>query len=569
MQKRRWAWRIGALALLAGLTGLVPGAVAQDDNLLANAGLERPYYAQGAPLRTVPQGWNLWVGAGQPESLPHTDLALALEGAVAWKLQQGARVFTAAAYQVVEGLEPGTRLRATASGRVFTCDDAATGCIIAEPPYRRSDPAAGAILKVGLDPAGGTDPLAEAVQWSAEAAAYDAWAELSVTATARAESVTVFLYMTQAEGLAFNQVYWDRAALVTLGADALATASPAATDPGESPPDVPPGIRPDGSVVHIVRAGDTLSGIVATYSQYGVTLESIAALNDRIRPTTRFLTPGQEIVILPPGSVDPATGWPVEAGETPAPTDPPPPSVTPEPGDPAPTATTAPTATVTPTDRPAPTAAPSDTPAPTGTPAPTNTPAPSVTPTNTPTRTPQPIAELPLAATQGMLCVSAYEDTNLNGAADEDEPPLPGAQIALAPGEEIVMLDDAEAARCLELPPGEYAVTVQMPDGYGPTGAEAAAITLASGREVRVAFGGAEGYEPPDAPSGKVLAASGASIPPGAVAPLDESAAESGANGDDSALDRLYDQSGYIMLGLAGIVAAGGMLLLLLRRPGE
>lgn len=289
---------------------------AQDDsspNLLVNGSLERPYYGQGAATRTVPQGWNLWVGAGAPEAFPHTDRVQVLDGEVSWNIKQGYVAFTAVAYQTVSGLNAGDVLKMIAFGWVYTCNDTENSCIIAEAPYRRSDAAAGASLRVGIDPAGGTDPNAASVKWSATSAPYDQWAEMSVIAEAEGSSVTVFLYMTQASGLALNNVYWDNASLIrteegtTVAVDQFA------------PFVSPQGVRPDGSIVHIVQSGDTLSSIAYAYSRYAVTIESIAALNEGMKPNTRFLQLGQEIMILPPGSVDPVTGQPSVSQPTVAP----------------------------------------------------------------------------------------------------------------------------------------------------------------------------------------------------------------------------------------------------------
>lgn len=277
-------------------------------NLLVNGSLERPYYGQGAATRTVPQGWNLWVGAGAPEAFPHTDKLQVIDGEVSWNVKQGFTAFTAAGYQTVSGLNTGDALKLTASGWVYTCNNTENSCIIAESPYRRSDTAAGASLKVGIDPTGGTDPNAASVKWSSSAAPYDQWAEMSVIAAAESSSVTVFLFMTQSSGLALNNVYWDNASLVRTEEGAAAVVEQYA------PFVAPQGVRPDGSIVHVVQSGDTLSSIAYAYSQYKVTNESIAALNEGMKPNTRFLQLGQEIMILPPGSFDPVTGQFVSAG---------------------------------------------------------------------------------------------------------------------------------------------------------------------------------------------------------------------------------------------------------------
>jgi len=320
MVKLRQVGMMGLLlALVIGAAVAWPGGSADaQTNLLVNGGMERPYQGQGAPTRTAPNGWSLWVGAGAPEAFPHTDPLQVIDGEVSWNVKQGDGAFTAAGYQRVGGLTPGTRLSFSAHAWLYTCNDRQYSCIIPDYPYRRSDPSAGASVKVGIDPTGGTDPLSANVVWSGGVAPYDQWATPSVVAEAKGDAVTVFLYMTQAQGLALNNVYWDGAQLVNTdepvtpgGAGAQSGAAPAAPPPvQEAPFVVPQGVRPDGSLVHVVQEGDTLSSIAYAYAQYGVTRESIAALNEGIQPTTPLLRPGQELVILAPGSVDPVTGLP-------------------------------------------------------------------------------------------------------------------------------------------------------------------------------------------------------------------------------------------------------------------
>ncbi len=305
--------------MIGGVWAPHPTVNAQDNpNLLTNGGLERPYYGQASATQTAPQGWTLWVGGGNPEAFPHNDPVQVLDGADSWNIHQGYTAFIAAGYQRVGGLTQGDALEMSAYGWAYTCNDTTNSCVIPEAPYRRSDTAAGVSMKVGIDPTGGTDPYAASVQWSGSAAPYDQWARLSVSAAAQGDTVTVFLFASQQAGLALNNVYWDNASLVrTNGVTVNASGTPIAAAPAQQavfsvaqPP------RPDGSIIHTVRQGDTLSGITYAYSEYGVTIQSIADLNEAIETNTRFLTVGQQIVILPPGSVDPETGDLLSPGQT-------------------------------------------------------------------------------------------------------------------------------------------------------------------------------------------------------------------------------------------------------------
>ncbi len=203
---KKWHSKLLILLLLAaaGWWGLYRVSAQEPPaNLLKNSSLESPYYGQGSQTRTVPHDWGLWIGAGDPNALPHNDPLQVLDGAVAWSIKQSGAVFTAAGYQQV-AVTPGDRLRASAYGWVYTCNDAIKSCAVADPPYHRSDPSAGASMRIGIDPAGGLDPLAASIKWSAALAPYDQWAEMSVTAVAENSTITVFLYMTQAQGLVLN-----------------------------------------------------------------------------------------------------------------------------------------------------------------------------------------------------------------------------------------------------------------------------------------------------------------------------------------------------------------------------
>lgn len=566
------------IALLAAVVmGWLPRqpAAAQGTNLLANASLERPYYGQGAPTRTAPQGWNLWVGAGAPDAVPYTDRSRVRDGEASWQIKQPGAAFTAAAFQRVEGVTPGETLRAQVYAWLFACGNAQTGCVTTQPPYVQSDRSAGAVVRIGIDPTGGTDPTSGAIVWSADGSPYDGWGALTVAAAAGGEAVTVFVYMSQAAGLALNEVFLDQASLVR-------TSDLSAEPVVEVPFVVPQGVRPDGSIVHVVQEGDTLSSIAYAYfDDYGVTLASIAELNN-LKINTRFLRIGQEIVILPPGSVDPQTGRRLQPGEriTPTPAQTTTAQSTPEPTE---VVTEEATEAVTEEAEPIPTvpaetqplpgpgsaaAVPAQTEEPTeeSTPEPTEEPTEALTPEPEPTA--QAVAAAPeLLATEGTLCITVYQDDNLNGMWDSAESILTGGQVVTAePGSVQNIMDYVEGPLCIDLAPGWYEVGALLPEGFGSTSVDSLTVRLASGRRVDVAFGGAEGYTPPAIPEGEVGDDIVEAAPPGAVAPMVEMPVEQ--DGDRSTLDQLYDNSGLIVLATAGVFAVGSAVgLLLTRRP--
>lgn len=82
--------------------------------------------------------------------------------------------------------------------------------------------------------------------------------------------------------------------------------------------------RPDGSVVHIVRTGQTLWTVAAVY---GVPLEQVLELNNL--PEWAVVYPGDEIIVMPSGSMPTSTATP--GGPTDTPTITPTASVTPTP----------------------------------------------------------------------------------------------------------------------------------------------------------------------------------------------------------------------------------------------
>ena len=153
-------------------------------------------------------------------------------------------------------------------------------------------------------------------------------------------------------------------------------------------------------------------------------------------------------------------------------------------GTPTPTATNTPTATWTPTETPTATW----TPTPTETATPTATPGPPPTATSTPTATPY------VASVSGRV----WNDRNLDGVQDLDEPPLPGAYVELRDAQGNLVgkfgpttVDNGGLYLFTDVLPGDYTVVEINPHGYFSTTADDVPITLLPRGLALVDFGDA------------------------------------------------------------------------------
>lgn len=311
------------LLLVGGLNAATLNA--QATNLLQQGGFEDGYTGrsipQGADVAAgsinVPSAWGFWV-----TQVPRTESWMNLVptvfphngpnpnphgGSRALNMTRDGSTFTTAVFQQV-AVTAGTNVRGSAWAFLKTCKPNPTDC--------SSEPSSGARVRVGIDPAGGTDPTNAAIIWSAFITPHNAWQQATVDATATGGTVTIFLYSTQnfpasGGGLTFNRVYWDDAELIVGGAGGVgavpgATAVPPTPTPIPFVPFVAPqSARPDGSIVHVVQDGDTIASIAFAY---GVSVEEILALNPTIGGG-RFIFPGQEILVKGP-SENPPTATP-------------------------------------------------------------------------------------------------------------------------------------------------------------------------------------------------------------------------------------------------------------------
>lgn len=295
---RGWLFALAALALSISVT-------AQGGNLLQNPSFETPgnfnvilNSTEEGTVFGVPPSWDGWVTTSPrteswmnlvPDGYPHTGL-FKFDGGRSLSISRGFATFTTAVFQRV-AVPAGANVRGSARGFM----------------ERGTNPPPGAQFRVGIDPAGGTNPLNPGILWSPWVSSPNSWVQASIEATSTSTAVTLFLYSTQTSPSNPNAMYWDDAVLEIGGEGGTsASGTPGSADvvptPAFAPFVAPQGAQPDGSIVHVVVSGDTLDAIAVAY---GTTRDAILELNPDIN--RNFLMLGQRIMIRPPGSVQSPT----------------------------------------------------------------------------------------------------------------------------------------------------------------------------------------------------------------------------------------------------------------------
>ncbi len=139
------------------------------------------------------------------------------------KLSSFSAVYEAGLFQTVSGLTPGTTLRFSVNMEAWSSSE--------------NDPSissgqASMNLRVGIDPAGGSNPFSAAVMWSAPQDSFDQFSVFSIESTALADHVTVFTYARPALAVQHNDVYIDEASLIEINAAITPIAPVSITDTG-------------------------------------------------------------------------------------------------------------------------------------------------------------------------------------------------------------------------------------------------------------------------------------------------------------------------------------------------
>lgn len=200
-------------------------AAASDFNLVQNPSFEGDYYnPQTRASALVAPGWSIWFvdDPAVDHHIPEWNEEVLLgANKVSWRARHGdksQKMFSSFSrheggmYQQVN-VVPGSELEFSAWVEVWSNHEF-------DPCESPADNHGGYRVAVGIDPTGGTDPLANSVQWNEYQLLwdipYDVWNRIAVAATAQASQVTVFTRGWAEFPVQFNDSYWEDAKLTYL-----------------------------------------------------------------------------------------------------------------------------------------------------------------------------------------------------------------------------------------------------------------------------------------------------------------------------------------------------------------
>jgi LysM repeat protein len=348
MTVQRFLLLIAAVASLVFTIGALPHRTsaqpaAQGNNLLQNGGFEGNFSAfEGDNTRKMAAGWSPWNVQRKasdpgfvnltPEYRPAQNPKRVRSGSSAQEWLTFFATHRGGIFQRV-AVTQGAKLQFSAFVNVWSTS-LDNGDLSEQP--------GGVIVRVGIDPLGGTDGTSPNIVWVAAPEIYDQYQQVSVAATASANFVTVFVETAPRDPVKNNNTYVDDASLTVIG-DAPAgptnTPVPATTqaptvagptregtivpdnNPTTAPTNTPvpigatntpvPSNPNNGKTLYTVVAGDTLNSIAQRFNS---TVQSIITANGLGASGLIFV--GQSLII-PPGPTP--TPLPVTATFTPLP----------------------------------------------------------------------------------------------------------------------------------------------------------------------------------------------------------------------------------------------------------
>jgi hypothetical protein len=194
------------------------GCPASGQNLLLNPSFEGPYepYASIGELNRAAEWVPFWFDGDnnqRPEFKPATlavDPRRVHSGEMAQQYFKSHGQFKAGIYQVVFDVPLNANLQFSIFGQGWSCDDTAN-C-----PGGVSGNPANMLMRVGIDPQGGSNAFSSDVIWSPYFNPIDRWQVACVTAVSRRDIVTVFAWASPDQPRQNQDIYWDDAALVVV-----------------------------------------------------------------------------------------------------------------------------------------------------------------------------------------------------------------------------------------------------------------------------------------------------------------------------------------------------------------
>ena len=289
-------------------------------NLLSNSGFESTFAADG-----VGTGWLKWVVSGTPtfkQITSTTDAKRVTEGASAQQLEGANIAYSAGLQQEVNGLTVGKTYKFTVYGHAWasTGDDSTVSTDTIN-------------LRIGIAP-GSTYAADPNITWSGVYTYTDTYSLMSVEVVATDTVATVFTWAEASTARKHNDVYWDNAAFVEVGA---VTATETTTDSTNetttqtsqptqdssmlvAPTDFPMPTPDDtGQIIYYVQPNDNLVHIATIACGETIEcLEKIRTLNPGL--TGDIIYPGQKLVIGEAQNTI-STNGDVGTDETPEPSD--------------------------------------------------------------------------------------------------------------------------------------------------------------------------------------------------------------------------------------------------------
>ena len=208
-----------AILFITSLLLIISISFSQDTsvtNLLANGDFEDDFVElDGADPRNVAESWTPWhvpaddtspsFANHDPNYDQETDRIRLDEAGSAQKYFTLFATHQGGIYQEVDSLTSGTTYRFSIYAYVWSSSFEDTE--VSEDP-------GDVVVRVGIDPDGGTDGTSADIIWSTAATFfYDAYRQYAVIATAESPSVTVFVESTVGEPRANNYIYLDDAVL--------------------------------------------------------------------------------------------------------------------------------------------------------------------------------------------------------------------------------------------------------------------------------------------------------------------------------------------------------------------